>query len=147
MSNCNCIKTVKTTAVVDLGTILVLFIPPVLFRKREEFRLIICQSLPASNPLLNPQVVITDGTNIYLTFNKLSEFVRRDNIECRTCYIGIASNDPLHIQLRGLTDNCRCPNELLTAPVAAAFTAATMTIADVISAVQAILPLADAPEI
>lgn len=138
-NRCDCIRTIKTTAVVDLGVVLVLFIDPVVFRKRERFRLIICQTIPTGNPVLNPQVVITDGANVYLTFNCLSEFVRRYNIECRTCYEGLASNDPLHIQLRGLRDNCRCPNELLTSPAAAVLTPVTVTLALVTAAIGGVL--------
>lgn len=67
---CNCVKTIKTTAVQFQSNQVIYTIPAIVgLNRNQAYNIIFCQPLPDA-ATLGSSIIITDGTNNYNVFTK-----------------------------------------------------------------------------
>ena len=95
---CNCEKLViKFTSIVMLGSKLFINIPAVTLTNHQEFKLILCQTLPTTAGV--SQVILATPTATIPMYVRTGNYLRADQINCRRCYDMVYGNNPVHVSM------------------------------------------------
>lgn len=95
---CNCEKLViKSTSIVMSGSQLVINIPAVTLTNHQEFKLILCQTLPTTAGV--SQVILATPTATIPMYVRTGNYLRADQINCRRCYDMVYGNNPVHVSM------------------------------------------------
>lgn len=102
-NNCPCKeRIIRTTAVATAGTApnqtLTLTIPATTFRENECFKLIICQTIPATAG--TAKVNIVSGSTTIPVLNRIGNSMRADQLRCRKCYLAVYGSDTAHVLIK-----------------------------------------------
>ena len=94
---CNERLTIKSTSIVISGTQLVINIPEVTLVNHQEFKLVLCQSIPALAGV--SQVILATPTTTIEMRVRTGNYLRADQIKCRRCYDMVYGTDPVHVSM------------------------------------------------
>lgn len=123
---CNCVKTYRTSAVTLTGGNLYFTVPGIQFNTLPNYtkiKLIVCQNIPADAD--TARVFLSDGIVNVPAQNLSGNWLRADEVRCRSCYPFVYGTDPQHATLETLT--CRSAFNPATPVVEAAVAAASKT--------------------
>lgn len=95
-NNCN-ILTIKSTSIVMAGSQLLINIPAVTLTNHQEFRLVLCQPIPATAGV--SQVLLQTPTTTIEMRLRTGNYVRADQLKCRRCYDMVYGNNPVHVSM------------------------------------------------
>lgn len=96
MTRCETL-TVKSTSIVVSGTQLLINIPALTLTNHQEFKLVLCQQIPAAAAV--DQVLLqTPSATIEMRL-RTGNYVRADQLRCRKCYPMVYGTDPVHASM------------------------------------------------
>lgn len=96
----NEILNVKSTSIVMSGTQLIINVPALTLTNHQEFRLILCQNIPADAAV--SQVLLQTPTETIEMRLRTGNYVRADQLRCRNCYLMVYGTDPVHVSMECL---------------------------------------------
>lgn len=91
------ILTIKSTSIVMAGSQLLINIPAVTLVNHQEFKLILCQPIPANAGV--SQVLLQTPTQTIEMRVRTGNYLRADQIKCRRCYDMVYGTDPVHASM------------------------------------------------